>query len=46
VQLEAITQNELTIQYFKKAWRANIVKKLTVSEIEAQLGYKVEIISE
>jgi protein tyrosine phosphatase (PTP) superfamily phosphohydrolase (DUF442 family) len=48
VQLEAVKQNEDSIQFFKKAWLKNIKSKtkLTVSEIEERLGYKVEIIAE
>ena len=46
VQQAALKRDKDTIQFFKKAWRKDIAKKLTVEQIEKMLGYKVEIVSD
>ena len=48
VMQAALAQDPLCIKYFKRAWLANLknAKKLTVSEIEELLGYKVEVVAE
>ncbi len=42
----ALTQDKKCITFFKKSWLNKVIRKMTVSELEAELGYKVEIISE
>ena len=48
VMQAALAQNPNCIEHFKRAWLANLknAKKLTVSEIEELLGYKVEVVAE
>ncbi len=46
VMIAALNQDKGCIVYFKQAWLDKIPKKMTVSELETELGYKVEVISE
>ena len=48
VMQAALAQDPNCIEHFKRAWLANLknAKKLTVSEIEELLGYKVEVVAE
>jgi tRNA G37 N-methylase Trm5 len=45
VQMEAVKQNPSAIKFFKRAWRKNSVKKMTVAELEEILGHRLEIVS-
>ena len=44
VQLEAVKQNGDALQYFKRAWIKETKRKITIEEIESELGFEVEIV--
>ena len=44
VQLEAVKQNGDALQYFKRAWIKETKRKITIEEIENELGFEVEIV--